>query len=240
MNACSESMNGNISIKPKAAKNDWILYLLVIPFLIPAFFMPIYGLFAMATVGWAMMLEQKTRRHGAILFFSTIYVLIGTLLASNFKFFWLIAYGRVINGFGLFLLYYLPDSTPRLLLMLAYFWCALIAPFVFIETFYWLWHCGKKYFFAGTILLISITGYFLYYENQCKENFIALEAYQGQTLPAQDLWDRVGKPIYKTSHAGPMHLRPHWVYSNGDFAIPVTVDSSGMATVHEAKYIFFD
>lgn len=148
---------------------------------------------------------------------------------------------KTISSTGLFLLQYIPSSTPDLPLMFLYFWSLVLVPIAVMETIYWLLQNNKKSWAITFGALITIWGAAsIPFGNQCIKNFNAVQQFKGLTLTEQELYEKCGKPLYEEHDRGPRDMRPFWIYTNGHQVIPVKIDKQGNANVLDMQYIFFD
>ncbi|MGI6458112.1 MAG: hypothetical protein ACOX5R_21175 [bacterium] len=240
MNARTQKIDEDYSTSQPSRISQIILALCLVPFLLPILFAPPLGCFLLVLAGVFLTLESRTRVHGLILLSSITYTIIAVVLAMN-KFFWLLAYAKVLQGITFYLLYYIPPFVPVVPVVLLYYWSFILTPLFLAESVYWLWRSKSAVLMAGgigIIILISISG--TTYAFRCERNYKAVQVFVGQTLPAEELYEQAGHPIYEAYNDGPWDLRPHWVYSDGDSVIPMTVDAHGLATVHDRNYFFFD
>lgn len=214
------------------------LIFLFAPFAFLFFFSPIPGVFGIAFGGLAMLAYSRTRIHGILFIAGIVYAFVGALLAQH-GFYWLVVYGEVLNGILLFSLPFIPLFISDLIPVLAFMWAIFLTPLLLFEILYWLWHSGSRWIqVLGIVLIAAISAPAVLYCQHCRHNYQAIQSYQGKTMPAEELYALVGKPVYEAFHSGPMDLRPHYVYTDGDLIVPVTVDENGMATVHNRVCCF--
>ncbi len=236
------SINNHSSDDTMPSLTKWQIVLLILasmPLLIPFFLAIQLTFFMLPIAGLGCLFIPKARIHGIFILASFGYwfaLIPGAPHAWESLKLW-----KIIGGIGLFLLPYIPQSIPDLILILTYFWSMVLVPIVLMETVYWLSRkrCWKSLVTTLAILTVISAGA-LSYSNQCVDNFNKAEAFLGQTLPAKELFEKCGNPVYQELYRGPVGKQPHWVYTNGDFVVPVVIDENGIAEVHDSKYIFFD
>jgi hypothetical protein len=148
---------------------------------------------------------------------------------------------KVIGSAGLFLLQYIPSSTPDLPLILLFLWSIILAPFLMLEAFYWLIRYNRFYYAAalGIILFFGIYES-VQFGDKTIASYEAVKELKGTSLPVEELYATCGKPLYLEYDRGPVNLKPHWIYTNGHHVISMTIDTNGIAAIYEHEYIFFD
>lgn len=219
----------------------FVFSFLVMPFAVMVFFALQLMIVVLPAMGFWFLFFPKLRVHGLFILGTLAYLTLPNLFLEEPRMWEDFNYMRVVGSIGFILLPYIPEFLGTLIPLMVFLWATLLTPIAVCEWIYWTVRLKQWTLLAASVLLAGVVSYYaVQYGNQCIENYNKAKAFLGQTLPAEELFAQCGQPVYEAKNDGPWHFRPHWVYTNGHWAVPVQIDENGMATVYEREYIFFD
>ncbi|RJP20573.1 MAG: hypothetical protein C4527_24805 [Candidatus Omnitrophota bacterium] len=236
-----DNVVGNRHYDPLTLTETLILAVCTFPFSLMLLLSFPYTFILISIVGIWFLFYRSLRIHGVIILLPFIYLFINVNFSDALPGWQHMFLPKIVGSIGFYLLPYIPQSIPDLFLIITYFWAIFLSPIVGGEVLYWLarFRCWKS--LAMTVFVAVIVAHAaLAYGDRCVDSYNKVEAFRGRILPAAELFEHCGHPVYQELYRGPVGKTPHWVYTNGDHVIPLTVDENGMAEVHNNTYFFFD
>lgn len=203
----------------------------LLPVSVVFFLMPPIGIVLIPVICLVLLMNRSTRRHGWIFLVAIVYFLCDAYLCYRL-------YGGglwemwVFGGIGLWANRFLPD----LVVIFGGVWFILIFPILASELLFWaVRHKKWTELTITAVLILVIAGLSRGYVTYCTDNFKAAYALRGQTMTAQELFQRCGKPLLLNKKN-----KPRWIYTNGSQMLSAFIEENDMVRISDQPYPYLD